>query len=206
MSETTPRERRHQRTRQDILNMAMRIVREKGADKLSLREVARRIDYSPAGLYEYFANKDALIEAICVEADARLQTKMLAVSRHLDPMTYLEELGVAYVEFARQNPEHYIFLFSNREIEFSVNEYNVEDHRKEFPDDPFLIALNAAEAAIEAGFIDPRGQDAFALTYQFWALVHGMSMLQVQLFKSFPVEFEKADREGIRALIRGMGA
>ena len=70
--DTTPRERRAERTRKAILDTAMQLIVEKGPDKLSLREVARRIDYSPAGLYEYFGSKDELVEAACSEADRRL--------------------------------------------------------------------------------------------------------------------------------------
>ena len=63
MAKRTPRERRYARTRQEILDAAMELVQEKGPDKLSMRELARRVDYSPAGLYEYYENKDEIIVA-----------------------------------------------------------------------------------------------------------------------------------------------
>lgn len=204
MSETTPRERRHERTRQEILNTAMAIIREKGADKLSLREVARRIDYSPSGLYEYFASKDALVEAICTESDSRLLRHMKAVPPGDDPTAYLANIGLAYLEFARQNPHHYFFLFGNREADISA--FDIEAHRADYPDDPILIGLDAVDRAITAGAINPRGQDVLTITYQFWATLHGMAMLQLQYFKTFPVAFEEADRAGIETLIRGMRA
>jgi len=202
--DTNPRERRHKRTRAEILEAAIAIIREKGADKLSLREVARRSDYSPAGLYEYFANKDALADAICEESNLRLLNRMRAVPTDLPPTEYLVQLGRAYIDFARQNPEHFLFLFSNHEVEMPT--FDIDTYRADFPDDPFLIAVEAAQRAINTGAIDPRGQDAITITYQFWAMMHGMAMLQVQYFKSFPVAFETADIEGIRTFVRGLGA
>jgi AcrR family transcriptional regulator len=54
MDELTPRQRRHLRTKDAILDAARQIIAEEGADNLSMRGIAERIDYSAAGLYEYF--------------------------------------------------------------------------------------------------------------------------------------------------------
>ena len=56
----TPRQRRHLRTKDAILDAARQIIATEGAEKLSMRAIAKRIDYSPAGLYEYFGSKDVL--------------------------------------------------------------------------------------------------------------------------------------------------
>ena len=61
MSELKPQERRQQSTRDLILKTALELVKEQGIDKWSLREIARRIDYSPSGLYEYFDSKDDIL-------------------------------------------------------------------------------------------------------------------------------------------------
>lgn len=196
------RERRHERTRQDILNTAIAIIREKGADSLSLREVARRIDYSPAGLYEYFGSKDDLVDAICGEADNRLRRHLESVPQDLSPGERLIRIGMAYVAFARENPEHYTFLFNNQQLEATPGE--LIDQRQEDPPGTFFIALNAVEAAVEAGVVNPRGQDSVTLTYQLWAIMHGMAALQVSYLQRFPLDFETADRAGIEALVRGM--
>ncbi|NJN55580.1 MAG: helix-turn-helix transcriptional regulator, partial [Anaerolineae bacterium] len=58
MDELTPRERRHLRTKDAILDAARLIIKEQGADALSIRAIAEQIDYSPAGLYEYFGSKE----------------------------------------------------------------------------------------------------------------------------------------------------
>ncbi|MCB0074139.1 MAG: helix-turn-helix transcriptional regulator, partial [Caldilineaceae bacterium] len=50
--ELTTRERRALRTREAILDAARQIISRQGADALSMRAIAKAIDYSPAGLYE----------------------------------------------------------------------------------------------------------------------------------------------------------
>jgi AcrR family transcriptional regulator len=83
MDHQTPRERRSERSRQSILQAALELVIEKGLSKLSLREIARRADYSPAGLYEYFGSKDEIIEALVRDANQRFFEHLSRISRSL---------------------------------------------------------------------------------------------------------------------------
>jgi AcrR family transcriptional regulator len=43
----------------------LEIIREEGPDALSMRNLAERIDYSAAGIYEYFSSKEEIIAAAC---------------------------------------------------------------------------------------------------------------------------------------------
>lgn len=49
-------------SRQAILDAAKELVRERGVDALTLRQVADRVETGPASLYAYFANRDVLLE------------------------------------------------------------------------------------------------------------------------------------------------
>ncbi len=64
--------RRHVRTKQAILDAALEIVIQNGPAALSMRSLAERIDYSPAGLYEYFSSKEEIISAVCDEGQRML--------------------------------------------------------------------------------------------------------------------------------------
>ena len=110
MQALTTRERRQERTRQDILSAAITIIAEQGADNLSLREIARRIDYSPAALYRFFENKEQIIDAVCSEASERLTVSLSSVPQTLPVRDYLAELGMAYIRFAKNYPQHFTFL------------------------------------------------------------------------------------------------
>ena len=90
-STDSPRVRRQQRTRRAILDAARQIINEKGPVALSMRALARHIDYSPAGLYEYFDGKDAIIKAVCGEGQDLLAGRMASVDPALpadEPFTF----------------------------------------------------------------------------------------------------------------------
>lgn len=47
-----------------ILKSAKEIVQESGLDNLSIRKLAKKVGYSPANIYQYFDNKDAIINSL----------------------------------------------------------------------------------------------------------------------------------------------
>jgi len=200
MTDTTPRERRHQRTRDAILQAAIEMIREKGADKLSLRAIARKIDYSPAGLYEYFGSKEEIIEAVCMRANSFLTRYLRAVSPEMPLDDYLVEVGLAYVSFAHENPEMFTMLFMNMSGPTEAITIDQLDEQ-----DAFSIVAKAIQSGIESGKIklDP-DLNAIEISYGLWAVVHGMAVLQVTYLEAFPLNYERADRYTIRVFIDGL--
>lgn len=51
----------------DILKAARKIITSEGAENLSIRKIAGLIEYSPATIYHYFDNKEAIIEKLLTE-------------------------------------------------------------------------------------------------------------------------------------------
>ena len=74
--ETGGRTRRRSRTRQAILNEALVMMAEGGLEALAWRELARRLDYSPAGLYRYFANREEILCTLAAESMALLADRL----------------------------------------------------------------------------------------------------------------------------------
>ncbi len=201
MTELSPRERRHARTRQEILDAALTILNEVGPGKLSLREIARRVDYSPAGLYEYFSNKEEIIDAVCAEGDRRLQSYLRAVPTDLPADNYLVELGLAYIKFARENPDHFILTASRLVPDMDPVPY--EDLEM---GETYRILFDAVQRGIEAGIIQPRpGYGLHEIAYSLWAFGQGMAILQVSNLRNVLFEFDTADRGAMEAFIRGLG-
>jgi AcrR family transcriptional regulator len=204
MSKTTPRERRHARTRQEILDAAMELVQEKGPDKLSMRELARRVDYSPAGLYEYFENKDDIIVALCMEADRRLRIMLKAVPESLPAFDYLIELGMAYIRYAKENKEHFL-LDASAPPQIGPDQpvpLEMGVHR----DGTIQILLKAIQKAVEEGVIAPvDDQGLLDIVYSIFGLAHGLAVLQVTKLVFFKFDYERANRKAYRKLIEGFG-
>ena len=61
-------ERRKNREREEkcalIINAAEEIIASGGLEKLSIRKIAVKIDYSPAIIYHYFRDKEDILEQI----------------------------------------------------------------------------------------------------------------------------------------------
>ena len=173
MIELTPRERRHQKTKQAILQAAQDIIAEKGVNGLSLREIAQRIDYSPAGLYEYFNSKDDIIVAVCVEELEQFSAYLNRVPIDLSPAERIIQLGQAYLDFARNNPEHFIFIFTTVPPDkASITTLTAENT-------PYIILRQAVQAYVEAEeIVLPAEYTVDDVAHIFWAKVHGMAMLR----------------------------
>ena len=204
MAEPSARERRFERTRDAILNATIDLIVEQGFNNLSLRKVAERVDYSPAGLYEYFGSKDELIAAACVEGDRRLGQYLRAVDTSLPLRDYLLELGLAYVRFARENPNQFVFLFTVRTIDASQE---LIDHLAiaSEEEDSFLVLYRAVERGIDSGQIHARADyNAMDISYSLWALAHGMATLQLTYLQNGPFNYKSADVHTLEVFLDGL--
>jgi AcrR family transcriptional regulator len=209
--ELTPRERRFQRTQQAILTAARALLADGGADKLSMRAIADRIDYSPAGLYEYYGSKEEIICALSFEGHRTLKNYMACVPLTLPPDQYMIGIGVAYIQFALQNPDYFMLIFTTPLVAPSKNEENPGAPPDEMMSDAssFPLLLQGVARAVETGTLHLRpGQSILEMAYIFWAIVHGAAMLRVSHMNldQMGIDFDTADKQMMAALIRGMGS
>jgi len=202
----TPRERRQERTRQDILLAAIDIIAEDGADQLSLREIARRIDYSPAALYRHFDSKEAIVDAVCNEATRRLGDSLTGVPTTLPPVEYLVELGMAYLRFANEHPQHFHFIATWRvPMPEDITREEMEQVADN-PDDPFSLLYRVIQRGIEAGILRVKpNYGALEMAFSVWALAHGMAVLQTQRLGKIPMDYDRANRQAFEDFVKGMG-
>ena len=78
------------------------------AKAVSIRSVAQRVGVTPPSIYLHFADKDALLDAVCARYFEKLDEEMQRVAAD-QPSTVdvLRAQGLAYVRFATQTPELY---------------------------------------------------------------------------------------------------
>jgi AcrR family transcriptional regulator len=198
----TPRERRSERTRQTILDTALALIIEKGLNKLSLREIARRVDYSPAGLYEYFGSKDEIVEAVIRDASERFFAHLNRVSKTLPVEGYLTELGMAYIEFAQLNPDHFMLMFTHHQ---AMPDIDLESYAPDAENDSYGLLMHGVQRALDEGLIKGRkGYGKVEITYSLWSLVHGMAMLQATYLRPVKWDFITTDRHALARFIEGL--
>jgi AcrR family transcriptional regulator len=160
-----------------ILAAAADLLAESGReDDVSIRAVADRVGVTPPSIYLHFADKDALLDAVCVEAFAHLHEAMSAAAAggHEDPLSALAAQGRAYVAFTRSRPEHYRLMFMRR-----------PGHDLEMPTEAEVSAVAGLSTVIdtvrigqERGAIAP-GDDPVRVALTLWSAVHGIAALLI---------------------------
>ncbi|MGB6207929.1 TetR/AcrR family transcriptional regulator [Mycobacterium sp.] len=151
----------HGDLRAAILTEAARLVSERGADRVSLRELAREAGVSHAAPAHHFTDRRGLFTALAAQGFELLAAGLAeARPRFLDA-------ALAYVRFALEHPGHYRVMFDKSLVDPASGE--------------LVAAQAAAGAELSRGVAsladqhakaDPAGAELAA-----WSLVHGFSML-----------------------------
>jgi AcrR family transcriptional regulator len=144
-----------------ILAEAARLVADRGADGLSLRELARAAGVSHAAPAHHFTDRRGLFTAMATEGFGMLADALRGARPDF------QEAALAYVRFAIDHPGHY-------EVMFDKSLYDTADHE--------LVAAEQAaghELAAGVGTLDDARakDDPQAAALAAWSLVHGFSLL-----------------------------
>jgi AcrR family transcriptional regulator len=163
--------RRRQAAEDRILDAARSLLLEgTSVDALSLREVARRADFTPGALYRYFTDRDDLLATLFRGAGLRMAAAFPPVP-DAPGTEWMLAVGLAYLEFAARHPEDLMLLFQHRARVPSWDEYVVKAW-------PFsLVTHGVAEGARLGSIVLPDGLDAAGTAFAFWGLLHGMTEL-----------------------------
>ncbi|MDP2310990.1 MAG: TetR/AcrR family transcriptional regulator [Pseudomonadota bacterium] len=98
--------------RKRLTAIALRMVDTEGRDACSLRGVAAAAGISRSTPYGYFADKEALLDAVRVAALHQLADGCeVALAEGTDVVTRLRGVGQAYLDFALEHPALYTILF-----------------------------------------------------------------------------------------------
>lgn len=194
----SPRKARRERTRNEILQTARKLIVRNGVDSLSLRELATEVEYSPAALYEYFENKEALlveIAALCMEHLAR---NICAIPDDLDPMERVISISQAYLQYAAQHQEEFDLVFAHLRTDMPDLNASVNNENQTFT--PLYQAVEAYLKTITEEIDHPH---VMLYTFQLWSLMHGMAVLENGFLRNFNADFEGSHRDAVRGLLLG---
>jgi AcrR family transcriptional regulator len=96
---------RHGNLKSEALKAATRLVASAGHEQLSLREVADAVGVAHRSLYNHFADREALLDAVAAEAYTRLAAILVKAQT---PQDYTAK----YVRFALANRALYALMTS----------------------------------------------------------------------------------------------
>jgi AcrR family transcriptional regulator len=165
--------------REGLVAAGLELARTGGPDAVVLREATRMVGVVPNAAYRHFADRDELLAAVCAAAMRQLSDKMaagvaLVPGEYGDPAAArgrLGAIGVAYLEFAREEPG----LFATAFAVPQQHAYDAADRGTEQERTPLSQLRDALDELVDAGVLDRRRRDG--IEYPIWSAVHGIAVL-----------------------------
>jgi AcrR family transcriptional regulator len=114
MSPRPKKNQQHSNLHEAIKETAWKQIAESGAPSLSLRAIARDLNITAPAIYNYFADRDALVTALIVDAFTSLgesQTESIQDLPDDDHAAHLTALGLSYRDWAVNYPQRYQLIF-----------------------------------------------------------------------------------------------
>jgi AcrR family transcriptional regulator len=157
-----------------LLGAAAEALADTAADRLSLRDVARRVGVSHAAPAHHFGDKTGLLTALATEGFERFIEHLapFLADDATDPVEVLADLGRAYAEFAVDHPGHFRVMFAPGLI-------HTDDPAYVATSDTAFAALRAHIERCQASGWRPDA-DPGDLAAAAWALAHGITVLLEQ--------------------------
>ena len=171
MSAKERKQRQQSEMREAILSSALKLFTEEGFENVTMRKIASKIEYSVGTLYLYFKDKDEIFFELHNRGFSEFYKKQLSVQDVKDPVERLSAHGLAYVEFAIDNPEYYDLMFisrapakvikKNKDWECGIRTYE-------------LLKQNILEVKEIGKF---KNVDLEVAAFSLWSFVHGVASL-----------------------------
>ncbi|RFZ84105.1 TetR/AcrR family transcriptional regulator [Mucilaginibacter terrenus] len=185
-------------TRCNILTAALRIVKEEGWQALSMRKIADLIEYTAPIIYEYFANKEAILLELTRMGYLKLARELQeAKDKHTSPAKQLEDMWLAYWNYAFANKELYQVMFGITTTCSCEMVNKLEE--ASLPWD--LISSSIGELMK----IDDLDSDIICTKYYtFWSVVHGLVSINLLNRDSGDDINKQVLRDAITGIIRSI--
>ncbi|GLW90008.1 TetR/AcrR family transcriptional regulator [Actinokineospora globicatena] len=185
----TRRERLREQTSAEIKAAALAQLREGGAGALSLRAVAVSIGMSPAGLYRYYPNRDALLTDLITDGFAALAQEV-ARARDAAKGDAFVAAALAYRGWALDHPHEFALLYGTPVPDYAAPESGPTStasrqvgtafvppiteawHRGTLKHRESTPALTTFAAAMG---LPP---EAAAVAFSAWTTIHGLVVLE----------------------------
>lgn len=177
-----------------LLEAALEMLDEEGAEGVGLRELARRVGVSAAAPYRHFRGRQALLEAVATEGFRRFSAMMAAKEQDLPEVEQLPAMAEAYVRFALVQPALFRLMFS-RQVDKTGNRALHDAAVEAYASLAKAAAREVPDAPSEGAVIA-------------WSFVHGLAMLLLdeQILGVSPQNSDSLVRNLSQRFVRAMRA
>jgi AcrR family transcriptional regulator len=165
--------------RDGLVAAGLELARAGGPDAVVLREATRMVGVVPNAAYRHFADRDELLAAVCAAAMREFADRMAAgVARvdgpYGDPAAAglrLYAIGVAYLDFAREEPGLFATAFALPE----QHAYGPADDGTGRDRTSMGQRRTVLDELVDADVLGRERRDG--IEFPIWSAVHGMAVL-----------------------------
>jgi AcrR family transcriptional regulator len=180
-------------TRINILDASLDIVKEEGWQALSMRKIADKIEYTAPIIYEYFANKEAILMELTRRGFILLAKDMQAAKeKHRIPAKQIEAMWLAYWNFAFTQKEFYQLMFG---VDVNCCELAAMMPEAEVP---FTLVTDVIQEVMASQ--KPSEDDICVKYYTYWSVIHGL--ISINLTRR--TTSDEINREILKTAISGI--
>jgi AcrR family transcriptional regulator len=202
-SKRGPRGYHHGNLKEALVRAALELIAEKGPAGFTFAEAARWAGVSPAAPYRHFRDRDELMSDVARRGFELFEAALRRAwdGGRPDPSAAFENLGKAYLEFARKEPAYYSAMFEAG-IQLDANpEY------REAGDRAFGVLRSATETLV-ATMPPGKRPPVMMMALHIWALSHGIASLFGRgdaASRRLPMTPEELLEAGVLLYLRGLG-
>ena len=193
----------HGNLREALVAAALELIGEKGPAGFTFAEAARSAGVSPAAPYRHFRDRDALLADVAARGFEHFAAELEDAwnNGEPDPLTALENVGRAYLDFARKEPAYYAAMFEAQLPPDLVRELTVA------ADQAFAVLRRAAESLCARLPKDKR-PPAMMVSLHIWSMAHGIASLFARgdsARRKLPMPPEELLEAGVLIYLEGLG-
>lgn len=183
---------------QAILLAALDLLASGGPQALRVRDIANAADCTTMTVYSRFGGKDGVVEAIYVDGFTRFK-HALEHAVQGSPDDDGEAMGMAYRDWALQNPGAYQVMFTE-----AVPGFVPSDNAALVATDAYVVLVNMVERLQASSRV--RHGDPTEIAWTLWGICHGLVMLELAAIQptTEPIAAEAIFRSALHATVRGL--
>ena len=150
-----------------MIEAAATILQESGAEAVTIRKVAEKMECPTKVIYNLFGSKEGLVKELFLEGCTLLAAEFQAVPKQQDLKLYLYDLGQAYWEFSQKYTSYYRVMFGGAFSEFKPEEESLQTMVTALEQVNIVVA-----EAMEQGLMAK--EDPNLVVGLIWASLHGV--------------------------------
>jgi AcrR family transcriptional regulator len=193
----------HGNLREALIRGALQLIADKGPAGFTVAEAARFAGVSPGAPYRHFRDRDDLLADVAQRGFDRFTAELEKAwnEGRPDPLRAFENLGRAYLAFARNEPAYYAAMF---EAALPLKDH---DELAQAGERAFAVLRRAAET-LSARAPEGKRPPALMMALHVWALSHGIASLFARGDagrRSLPMSAEELLEAGVLIYLEGLG-